>query len=62
MGNVTVATKLWELFCDSPHLNATCDEYFIINNVTEVPGIPGLTSGVILGEGLGFSREDALLD
>ncbi|XP_060725645.1 solute carrier family 12 member 7 isoform X2 [Tachysurus vachellii] len=45
--NATVTTKLWSLFCDSPHLNATCDDYFTKNNVTEVPGIPGLTSGAI---------------
>nr|UQS87556.1 solute carrier family 12 member 7b [Rhamdia quelen] len=47
VNNVTVTTKLWSLFCDGPGLNATCDEYFRINNVTEVQGIPGLTSGVI---------------
>ncbi|XP_027004862.2 solute carrier family 12 member 7 isoform X1 [Tachysurus fulvidraco] len=45
--NATVTTKLWSLFCDSTHLNATCDDYFTKNNVTEVPGIPGLTSGAI---------------
>ncbi|CAB1326295.1 unnamed protein product [Coregonus sp. 'balchen'] len=45
--NVTYTTKLWELFCDSSHLNATCDEYFTLNNVTEIQGIPGLLSGVI---------------
>ncbi|XP_058268966.1 solute carrier family 12 member 7 isoform X2 [Hemibagrus wyckioides] len=47
INNITVTTKLWSLFCDSPHLNASCDEYFIKNNVTEVQGIPGLTSGAI---------------
>lgn len=51
INNITVTTKLWSLFCDSPHLNASCDEYFIKNNVTEVQGIPGLTSGAISGEG-----------
>ncbi|XP_042366118.1 solute carrier family 12 member 7 isoform X4 [Plectropomus leopardus] len=45
--NLTVTTKLWKLFCDGPELNATCSEYFDNNNVTEVQGIPGLTSGVI---------------
>ncbi|KAF4087855.1 hypothetical protein AMELA_G00076060 [Ameiurus melas] len=45
--NVTVTTKLWSLFCNSSNFNATCDEYFRKNNVTEVQGIPGLTSGVI---------------
>uniref|UniRef100_A0A3B4ATU1 Solute carrier family 12 member 7b n=1 Tax=Periophthalmus magnuspinnatus TaxID=409849 RepID=A0A3B4ATU1_9GOBI len=45
--NLTVSTQLWRLFCDGPNLNATCNEYFTNNNVTEVQGIPGLTSGVI---------------
>ncbi|XP_041817887.1 solute carrier family 12 member 7 isoform X1 [Chelmon rostratus] len=45
--NVTVTTKLWRLFCDGPEINATCNEYFVNNNVTSVQGIPGLTSGVI---------------
>lgn len=49
IGNLTVTTKLWQLFCDGPELNATCNEYFVNNNVTEVQGIPGLTSGVISG-------------
>ncbi|XP_078120934.1 solute carrier family 12 member 7-like isoform X2 [Sander vitreus] len=37
-------TDLWSLFCDS---NATCDEYFDLNNLTEIRAIPGLLSGVI---------------
>ncbi|CAL8311260.1 unnamed protein product [Merluccius merluccius] len=45
--NVTVTTQLWGLFCNGPELNATCNEYFNLNNVTVVQGIPGLTSGVI---------------
>ncbi|XP_072307345.1 solute carrier family 12 member 7 isoform X3 [Eucyclogobius newberryi] len=45
--NMTVSTELWRLFCDSAELNATCNEYFTNNNLTEVQGIPGLTSGVI---------------
>uniref|UniRef100_A0A672NDG6 Solute carrier family 12 member 5-like n=1 Tax=Sinocyclocheilus grahami TaxID=75366 RepID=A0A672NDG6_SINGR len=48
--NVTVTTKLWSLFCKGPELNASCSEYFSLNNVTEIQGIPGLTSGVISGE------------
>ncbi|XP_029004947.1 solute carrier family 12 member 7 isoform X5 [Betta splendens] len=47
VGNETVTTDLWKLFCDGPDLNATCNEYFTNNNVTEIQGIPGLTSGVI---------------
>ncbi|XP_058258727.1 solute carrier family 12 member 5 isoform X1 [Hemibagrus wyckioides] len=45
--NVTVTTKLWSLFCDSEFLNATCDSYFTNNNVTEIQGIPGITSGIL---------------
>nr|XP_033797832.1 solute carrier family 12 member 4 [Geotrypetes seraphini] len=47
MGNVTVATKLWKLFCHSSNLSTdTCDEYFSLNNVTEISGIPGAASDV----------------
>ncbi|XP_028290001.1 solute carrier family 12 member 7-like isoform X3 [Gouania willdenowi] len=45
--NLTVTTRLWKLFCDGTETNATCNEYFLNNNVTLVQGIPGLTSGVI---------------
>ncbi|XP_038652745.1 solute carrier family 12 member 7-like isoform X4 [Scyliorhinus canicula] len=47
-GNETVTTQLWQLFCDSPYLNATCNEYFNLNNVTVIQGIPGIASGVIV--------------
>uniref|UniRef100_A0A3B3ZEP1 Amino acid permease/ SLC12A domain-containing protein n=1 Tax=Periophthalmus magnuspinnatus TaxID=409849 RepID=A0A3B3ZEP1_9GOBI len=40
--NMTVMTQLWGLFC-----NNTCDEYFELNNLTEIKAIPGLLSGVI---------------
>ncbi|XP_078395524.1 solute carrier family 12 member 7-like isoform X5 [Cetorhinus maximus] len=46
-GNQTVTTQLWQLFCDSPYLNATCNEYFNLNNVTVIQGIPGIASNVI---------------
>ncbi|MED6236696.1 hypothetical protein ATANTOWER_012913 [Ataeniobius toweri] len=45
--NATVTTQLWRMFCDSPFLNATCDKYFMANNVTQIQGIPGITSGVL---------------
>lgn len=48
--NATVTTKLWRLFCDSEFLNATCDTYFANNNVTEIQGIPGVTSGILRGK------------
>lgn len=50
VNNQTVTTELWSIFCNSSHLNATCDEYFKVNNVTEMAAIPGLLSGVIKGE------------
>ncbi|XP_049889487.1 solute carrier family 12 member 7-like isoform X3 [Epinephelus moara] len=45
--NKTVITELWSLFCNSKYPNATCDEYFNLNNLTELRAIPGLLSGVI---------------
>uniref|UniRef100_A0A8C3HS91 Solute carrier family 12 member 7 n=1 Tax=Chrysemys picta bellii TaxID=8478 RepID=A0A8C3HS91_CHRPI len=48
VNNETMTTKLWSLFCDNPSLNATCDEYFNLNNVTEIQGIPGIASGVLI--------------
>lgn len=50
VNNQTVPTELWSIFCNSSHLNATCDPYFDANNVTEMAAIPGLLSGVIKGE------------
>ncbi|XP_059801333.1 solute carrier family 12 member 7-like isoform X3 [Hypanus sabinus] len=46
-GNQTVTSKLWQLFCDGSSLNATCNEYFKLNNVTKIQGIPGIASKVI---------------
>lgn len=45
-----MATALWGLFCNSSSLSASCDEYFVQNNVTEIQGIPGVASGVLLGK------------
>lgn len=42
-------TSLWLRFCNSSNVNAVCDEYFTLNNVTKIEGIPGLASGVIAG-------------
>lgn len=48
--NETVATRLWSFFCHSPNLTAdSCDPYFLLNNVTEIPGIPGAAAGVLQG-------------
>ncbi|KAG7462172.1 hypothetical protein MATL_G00199650 [Megalops atlanticus] len=40
-------TRLWEHFCSGPQLNASCDPYFSLSNMSEIPGIPGLASGII---------------
>uniref|UniRef100_A0A8C3JC72 Solute carrier family 12 member 5 n=1 Tax=Calidris pygmaea TaxID=425635 RepID=A0A8C3JC72_9CHAR len=61
-GNETVGSKLWELFCTSRFLNATCDEYFTMNNVTEIEGIPGAASGLIQGIMAGSNRSGDLRD
>lgn len=50
VSNGTVTTALWRLFCNGSSLSASCDEYFIQNNVTEIQGIPGVASGVFLGK------------
>lgn len=47
---VEKTTALWGLFCQSQELNASCDEFFISNNFSEIKGIPGLTSGIISGK------------
>uniref|UniRef100_A0A669D6K6 Solute carrier family 12 member 7a n=1 Tax=Oreochromis niloticus TaxID=8128 RepID=A0A669D6K6_ORENI len=39
--------ELWKLFCDSPYPNATCDEYFALNNLTEIQATPGVLGEVI---------------
>uniref|UniRef100_A0AAQ6AG06 Solute carrier family 12 member 4 n=1 Tax=Amphiprion ocellaris TaxID=80972 RepID=A0AAQ6AG06_AMPOC len=47
-GNITVASQLWDRFCLPGNMStAQCDDYFIQNNVTEIQGIPGLSSGII---------------
>ncbi|KAA0723972.1 Solute carrier family 12 member 6 [Triplophysa tibetana] len=38
-------TELWSQFCMGGEFNATCDEYFLHNNFTQIQGIPGLASG-----------------
>ncbi|KAM5264121.1 solute carrier family 12 member 7 isoform 2-T2 [Ctenodactylus gundi] len=41
-------TALWGLFCDGCSPSATCDPYFVQNNITKIQGIPGVASGVVL--------------
>ncbi|CAM4593085.1 unnamed protein product [Leuciscus chuanchicus] len=45
--NVTLPTELWNHFCKGDLGNATCDEYFTLNNLTEIRAVPGLLSGAI---------------
>lgn len=50
-GNITVPSQLWDMFCLPGNMSsAQCDDYFIQNNVTEIQGIPGLSSGIIRGK------------
>ncbi|KAF7653555.1 hypothetical protein LDENG_00081430 [Lucifuga dentata] len=44
---VEKTTSLWHNFCEGEELNASCDEYFVSNKLSEMPGIPGLASGII---------------
>nr|XP_030712368.1 solute carrier family 12 member 7 isoform X1 [Globicephala melas] len=46
--NGSVTTALWGLFCNGSTASISCDQYFAQNNVTEVQGIPGVVSGVLL--------------
>ncbi|XP_045703674.1 solute carrier family 12 member 7 isoform X8 [Phyllostomus hastatus] len=46
--NGTGTTTLWGLFCNGSSPSASCDEYFAQNNLTEIQGIPGVASGVLL--------------
>lgn len=48
--NGSVTTALWSIFCNGSMDSASCDQYFLHNNVTEIQGIPGVASGVLLGE------------
>lgn len=48
LNNMTETTVLWKKFCgDDSSINAECDEYFLLNNITEIQGIPGVASGVL---------------
>uniref|UniRef100_A0A8C3AAU5 Solute carrier family 12 member 6 n=1 Tax=Cyclopterus lumpus TaxID=8103 RepID=A0A8C3AAU5_CYCLU len=42
-----LTTYLWKQFCQGPEVNASCDEYFLSNNFSQIEGIPGLASGII---------------
>lgn len=48
--NSTRTTELWSHFCGGQHSNKTCDEYFSLNNLTEMDAIPGFLNRVIQGE------------
>ncbi|XP_060047087.1 solute carrier family 12 member 7 isoform X2 [Erinaceus europaeus] len=46
--NGSAVSALWRLFCNSSLPSAACDPYFSLNNLTEIQGIPGAASGVLL--------------
>ncbi|XP_053199825.1 solute carrier family 12 member 6-like isoform X2 [Scomber japonicus] len=48
-GHVLVekTTYIWSRFCQNAELNASCDDYFMSNNFSNIEGIPGLASGII---------------
>ncbi|KAF6357541.1 solute carrier family 12 member 7 [Rhinolophus ferrumequinum] len=46
--NGTRTTMLWGLFCNGSADATNCDDYFAQNNLTEIQGIPGVASGVLL--------------
>uniref|UniRef100_UPI003AB0F67E solute carrier family 12 member 6-like isoform X1 n=1 Tax=Centroberyx gerrardi TaxID=166262 RepID=UPI003AB0F67E len=48
-GHVSVekTTSLWQQFCEGTELNSTCDDYFTHSKFSQIPGIPGLASGII---------------
>ena len=48
--NGSATTALWGIFCNGSADSTSCDQYFLHNNVTEIQGIPGVASGVLLGE------------
>lgn len=48
--NISATTALWGVFCNGSADSTSCDQYFLHNNVTEIQGIPGVASGVLLGE------------
>ncbi|XP_046897600.1 solute carrier family 12 member 4 isoform X1 [Hypomesus transpacificus] len=48
VGNETEPTQLWKNFCGQGNMSSSqCDDYFSLNNVTEIQGIPGMASGII---------------
>ncbi|XP_040833309.1 solute carrier family 12 member 7 isoform X2 [Ochotona curzoniae] len=48
VGNGSAPTALWGLFCNGSSQSLACNEYFTLNNLSEIQGIPGVASGVLL--------------
>ncbi|KAG8563439.1 hypothetical protein GDO81_016077 [Engystomops pustulosus] len=63
INNVTITTKLHELFCGPSNFSSgLCDEYFLNNNLSEISGIPGAASGILSGIMAGSNRSGDLRD
>ncbi|XP_063778733.1 solute carrier family 12 member 7 isoform X1 [Pseudophryne corroboree] len=48
ISNDTVNEELWNKFCTNVNQIWDCDQYFELNNVTNIQGIPGVASGVLI--------------
>ncbi|XP_040209286.1 solute carrier family 12 member 7 isoform X1 [Rana temporaria] len=48
ISNDTINDFFWNKFCTSGNHSPSCDSYFLANDVTEIQGIPGISSGVLL--------------
>ncbi|XP_075068794.1 solute carrier family 12 member 7 isoform X1 [Mixophyes fleayi] len=46
--NDTINVELWNKFCTTVNSSMECDKYFLSNNVTNIQGIPGVASGVLI--------------
>ncbi|XP_066441245.1 solute carrier family 12 member 7-like isoform X1 [Eleutherodactylus coqui] len=63
ISNNTINEALWNKFCITTNYSTTCDPYFIANNLTEIQGIPGVASGVLLDNlWSGYSKKGSIVE